>query len=59
MPAKRISKRTATSHNAAKRAANKKTVKQSPPRSTKAGAKRQKARLKSKRTAKAGGPVVL
>ena len=59
MPAKKIRKKAATSHGTDQRGANKKTVKQSLPRSSKAGAKKEKARRKSKRTAKAGGPVVL
>src|SRR5882724_2990236 len=58
MPAKKVSKKIATSRSAAKRAASKKAVKQSPPRSSKPGAKKT-ARRKSKRTAKAGGRVVL
>src|SRR5437879_2684982 len=58
MPAKKIRKKTAASHGT-KRAANKKTVKQSHPRSSLAGAQKEKATRKSKRTAKAGGPVVL
>ncbi len=59
MPAKKIGKKTATSHGTGQREANKKAVKQSPPQSSQAGAKKEKARRKAKRTAKAGGPVVL
>jgi hypothetical protein len=59
MPVKKVSKKTATTRSAAKRAASKKAFKQSPPRSSKPGAKKATARRKSKRTAKAGGPVVL
>ncbi len=59
MPAKKIRKKTEASHGTKQRAANKKTVKQSHPRSSLAGAQEEKATRKSKRTAKAGGPVVL
>jgi hypothetical protein len=59
MPAKKAGKRTATPVGTKKRAATTKTVKDSPPRSSKAGAKKQKSGRKSKRTTRASGPVVL
>ena len=59
MPAKKASKKTATSHATNKREASKKAVKKLSPRSSKAGARNEKAKRKSKRAAKAGGLVVL